>query len=62
MTNVIHTLYRDLVGLISEAEYFDKVKDTASFYTASLTSALEDAAERYQCHRPIPARANFSIT
>ena len=46
MTDVIHTLSRSQMGLLAEAKYFDKVNDTASFHRASLTSALEDAAER----------------
>lgn len=61
MTDVIHTLSRHRMGLFSRAKYFDKVNDPAFFQIALLTSALEDAAERCQCHRPIPARANFTI-
>ena len=61
MTDVIHTLLRDHMGLLDEAKYFDKVNDPVPFQIALLTSALEDAAEWCQCHRPIPARANFAI-
>lgn len=61
MTNIIDTLYRDLVGLLVEAEYFDTVKDPASFYIALLTIILDNATRCSQCHRPIQARAISTI-
>ena len=59
--DVIHTLNRDLVGLIAEAEYFDKVNDPASAHIALLTTELDDARGRSRGHRPIQAQANSTI-